>query len=57
MEVSKYSLIDTDRLLGVHIVGSTAGELIIEALLGMEYGPSSEDIARTCHATLGMQRI
>lgn len=40
----------TDRLLGVHIIGPGAGELIAEAVLGMEYGASSEDIARTCHA-------
>jgi dihydrolipoamide dehydrogenase len=40
----------TDRVLGVHIVGPNAGELIAEAVLAMEYGASSEDIARTCHA-------
>ncbi len=40
----------TDRILGVHIIGPSAGELIAEAALGMEYGASSEDIARTCHA-------
>ena len=40
----------TDRLLGVHIMGSTAGELINEAVLAMEYGASAEDIARVCHA-------
>ena len=40
----------TDRILGVHIVGSNAGEMIAEAVLGIEYGASSEDIARTCHA-------
>jgi len=40
----------TDRILGVHIMGSNAGELIAEAVLGMEYGASAEDIARTCHA-------
>lgn len=40
----------TDRLLGVHIIGPSAGELIAEAVLGIEYGASSEDIARTCHA-------
>lgn len=39
-----------DRLLGVHIMGATAGELINEAVLAMEYGASSEDIARVCHA-------
>lgn len=40
----------TDEVLGVHIVGSNAGEMIAEAVLGMEYGASSEDFARTCHA-------
>uniref|UniRef100_A0A7R9UAH5 Dihydrolipoyl dehydrogenase n=1 Tax=Pinguiococcus pyrenoidosus TaxID=172671 RepID=A0A7R9UAH5_9STRA len=40
----------TDRILGVHIIGPNAGEMISEAVLGMEYGASSEDIARTCHA-------
>lgn len=40
----------TDRLLGVHIIGPSAGELIAEAVLAMEYGASCEDIARTCHA-------
>lgn len=40
----------TDRILGVHIMGPNAGELIAEAVLGMEYGASAEDIARTCHA-------
>jgi dihydrolipoamide dehydrogenase len=40
----------TDRLLGCHIVGSNAGEAIAEAALALEYGASSEDIARTCHA-------
>lgn len=41
---------ETDRLLGVHIVGPNAGEMIAEATLALEYGASSEDIARTCHA-------
>lgn len=41
---------DTDRLLGVHIIGPNAGEMIAEATLALEYGASSEDIARTCHA-------
>jgi len=40
----------TDRILGVHIIGPDAGTLIAEAGLAMEYGASSEDIARTCHA-------
>jgi len=41
---------ETDRILGVHIIGPNAGEMIAEAVLAMEYGASSEDIARTCHA-------
>ncbi|KYQ92366.1 dihydrolipoamide:NAD oxidoreductase [Tieghemostelium lacteum] len=41
---------DTDRILGVHIMGASAGEMIAESVLAMEYGASSEDIARTCHA-------
>merc|ERR1719472_723246 len=40
----------TDRLLGAHIMGPGAGELINEAALAMEYGASCEDIARVCHA-------
>lgn len=40
----------TDRVLGVHILGPHAGTLIAEAVAVMEYGGSSEDIARTCHA-------
>ncbi|MBT5432039.1 MAG: dihydrolipoyl dehydrogenase [Rhodospirillaceae bacterium] len=40
----------TDRVLGVHTLGSGAGELIAEAAVAMEFGASSEDIARTCHA-------
>ncbi len=40
----------TDRVLGVHIVGPDAGNMIAEAAVAMELGGSSEDIARTCHA-------
>jgi dihydrolipoamide dehydrogenase len=40
----------TDRVLGVHIIGSDAGNMIAEAALAMEFGASAEDIARTCHA-------
>lgn len=40
----------TDRILGIHIIGANAGEMIAEGVLGMEYGASSEDIARVCHA-------
>jgi dihydrolipoamide dehydrogenase len=41
---------ETDRVLGVHIVGAGAGELIAEATVLIEFGASSEDLARTCHA-------
>jgi len=41
---------ETDRVLGVHILGAHAGELIAEAAVAMEFGASSEDIARCCHA-------
>jgi dihydrolipoamide dehydrogenase len=41
---------DTDRILGVHIIGLHAGELIAEAAAAIEFGASSEDLARTCHA-------
>ena len=40
----------TDRLLGAHILGPDAGTLIAEIAVGMEFGASAEDIARTCHA-------
>lgn len=40
----------TDRILGVHIIGPRAGELIAEAVAAMTFGASSEDLARTCHA-------
>lgn len=40
----------TDRILGVHIVGPQAGELIAEAAVIMEFGGAAEDLARTCHA-------
>jgi len=53
---------ETDKLLGVHIIGPAAGEMIAEAVIGLEYGTksnfkiiiflgaSSEDLGRTCHA-------
>lgn len=41
---------ETHRVLGVHIIGPNAGEMIAEAGLALEYGASTEDIARTCHA-------
>ena len=40
----------TDRVLGVHILGPRASDLIAEAVLAMEFGASAEDIARTSHA-------
>ncbi|KAI7906330.1 dihydrolipoyl dehydrogenase [Cokeromyces recurvatus] len=41
---------DTDRILGVHIIGPNAGEMIAEGVLAVEYGASAEDVGRTCHA-------
>lgn len=41
---------NTDKILGVHMIGPSAGELINEAVLAMEYGASAEDVARVCHA-------
>lgn len=41
---------ESKRIQGVHIIGPNAGEMIAEGVLGMEYGASAEDIARTCHA-------
>jgi len=41
---------ETDRVLGVHIIGPNAGEMIAEAVLAIEYGASAEDIGRTSHA-------
>lgn len=41
---------ETDRILGAHICGPQAGELIAELVLAIEYGGSAEDVGRTCHA-------
>jgi dihydrolipoamide dehydrogenase len=41
---------ETDKILGIHIIGANAGEMIAECVLAIEYGASSEDIGRTCHA-------
>ncbi|MFM7283378.1 MAG: dihydrolipoyl dehydrogenase [Planctomycetia bacterium] len=41
---------ETDRILGVHIIGPHAGELIAEAATAIEFGATAEDLARTCHA-------
>jgi len=48
--VKVISAADDDRILGLHILGPNAGEMIAEGVLAMEYGASSEDLARTCHA-------
>jgi dihydrolipoamide dehydrogenase len=47
----------TDRILGVHAIGSLASELIAEAVVAMEFGASSEDIARICHAHPSMSEV
>ncbi|WP_085906717.1 dihydrolipoyl dehydrogenase [Kiloniella majae] len=44
----------TDKVLGVHIIGPAAGELLSEAVAVMEFGGSAEDIARTCHSHPGL---
>lgn len=44
------SCAETDKILGAWIIGPNAGEMIAEAVLAMEYGASSEDVSRTCHA-------
>ncbi len=41
---------ETDRVLGVHMIGPRVGELIVEAAMAMAFGASSEDMARVCHA-------
>jgi len=41
---------ETDRILGAHILGPNAGELIHEVCVAMEFGAAAEDLARTCHA-------
>ncbi len=41
---------ETDRILGVHIIGPQAGDLLAEAVAAMEFGAGSEDLARICHA-------
>jgi len=44
----------TDLILGAHIIGPSAGDLIAEIVLAMEFGAAAEDIARTCHAHPGL---
>ena len=40
----------TDRVLGCHIVGPGAADLVQQVVIAMEFGASAEDLARTCHA-------
>jgi dihydrolipoyl dehydrogenase len=47
----------SDRILGVHVIGSLASELIAEAVVAIEFGASSEDIARICHAHPSMSEV
>jgi len=47
----------SDRVLGCHIIGAEAGTLIGEVVMAMEFGGSSEDIARTCHAHPTLQEV
>ena len=44
----------TDRVLGAHIVGPNAGDLLAEMVMAMEFGASAEDVARTCHSHPGL---
>ena len=47
----------SNRVLGVHIVGAAAGDLIQECVVAMEFGGSAEDIARTCHGHPGLSEV
>jgi len=47
----------TDRILGVHMIGPMVSELISEAVVAMEFGASSEDIARICHAHPSLSEV
>jgi dihydrolipoamide dehydrogenase len=48
--IRMYADARTDRILGVHVIGNNASELIAEAVTAMEFGASAEDLARICHA-------
>ena len=48
---------ETDRILGVHVIGGQASELIAEAVVAMEFSASAEDIARICHAHPSMSEV
>ena len=47
----------TDRVLGIHIIGSHASEMIAEAVMALEFGASAEDIARICHAHPSLSEV
>ncbi len=47
----------TDRVLGAHIFGANAGDLIAELVMAIEFGASAEDVARTCHAHPGLGEV
>jgi dihydrolipoamide dehydrogenase len=47
----------TDRILGIHIIGAHASEMIAEAVMALEFGASSEDIARICHAHPSLSEV
>jgi dihydrolipoamide dehydrogenase len=48
---------DTDRILGAHIIGARAGDLLAELVTAIEFGASSEDVARTSHAHPSLSEI
>jgi len=48
---------ETDAILGVHIIGAAAGELIQECVVAMEFGGAAEDIARICHGHPGLSEV
>lgn len=47
----------TDELLGVHVIGANASDLIAEAVVAMEFKAASEDIARICHPHPSMSEV
>ena len=49
--------VETDELLGMHILGSQASHLIAEGVLALEFGASAEDVARTVHAHPGLSEV
>ncbi len=49
--------VETDELLGMHILGSQASHLIAECVLALEFGASAEDVARTVHAHPALSEV